>query len=94
MPSNMVENEEDEKKWEKAKEKAKEQGHGDDYGYIVSIYKNMCPDGISDNKLPDHCGSKKGSKRDLFDRLVKVGNANPELRNNITPILHHLKSER
>lgn len=70
MPSNLVDSEEDEEKWEKAKEKAEEQGHGDDYPYIVSIYKNMCPDGISSDNLPDHCSSNKEStkRRSIMDR--------------------------
>lgn len=32
---------EDEDKWEKAKELAKKQGKGDNYAYIVGIYKKM-----------------------------------------------------
>jgi hypothetical protein len=28
--------------------------------------------------------------KDLFNNLVKIGNQNPELRDNISPILHHL----
>lgn len=35
---------EDEHKWEKAKEVAKEQGHGEDYAYIMGVYKKMKPD--------------------------------------------------
>lgn len=30
--------------------------------------------------------------KDLFDNLVKIGNKNPDLRDNISPILHHLKT--
>jgi len=35
---------EDEKKWSKAKEIAKEKGEGDNYAYIMGIYKKMKPD--------------------------------------------------
>lgn len=31
---------------------------------------------------------------DLFDDLVKLGNSRPNLRDNIAPILHHLKQKR
>lgn len=46
MPSNVVDSEKDEEKWEKAKKQAKKQGKGDDYEYIMGIYKKMDPDGI------------------------------------------------
>lgn len=38
MPVSWVE---DEDKWEKAKEIARKEGRGDDYAYIVGIYKRM-----------------------------------------------------
>lgn len=34
----------DEEKWAKAKSIAKEKGRGDDWGYIMGIYKRMKPD--------------------------------------------------
>ncbi len=34
----------DEQKWKKAKELAAQQGHKENYGYIMSIYKKMNPD--------------------------------------------------
>lgn len=46
MPENVVDSKKDHEKWEKAKEQAKKQGKGDDYGYIMTIYKKMDPDGI------------------------------------------------
>lgn len=46
MPSSVVDSKEDEEKWKKAKEQAKKQGKGDDYEYIMGIYKKMNPDGI------------------------------------------------
>lgn len=34
--------------------------------------------------------TKEMSDRDLFDELVKLGNRNPGLRDNIAPVLHYL----
>jgi hypothetical protein len=31
--------------------------------------------------------------KDLFNNLVKIGNQNPELRDDVAPILHHLKDQ-
>lgn len=41
MPVGIVETKADEKKWKRAKKLAAKQGHGEDYGYITSIYKNL-----------------------------------------------------
>lgn len=95
MPSNVVETEEDEEKWEKAKEKAKEQGHGEDYAYIMSIYKNMCPEGVGDDSLPDHCSRIAAvdpeDMRDLYKDLLRLGSMNPPLRPKIYPLLAYLE---
>lgn len=32
--------------------------------------------------------------KDLFDRLVKIGNNNPDLRDDIAPVLHHSNSDK
>lgn len=41
MPSNVVKNPEDEKKWNRAKAKAAEEGHAKDWPYIMSIFESM-----------------------------------------------------
>lgn len=40
----------DEEKWSKAKGIAKEKGRGDDYAYIMGIYKRMKPDYFKDKE--------------------------------------------
>lgn len=95
MPSNVVDTKEDEKKWEKAKEKAKEQGHGDDHGYIMSIYKNMCPSGVDDSKLPDHCSDKSSSKCASLRRdLIKLGEKRPDLRDHLSVVIEGIEKWR
>ena len=99
MPSNVVKTEEDEEKWEKAKEKAEEQGQGDNYAYIMSIYKNMCPSGVEDSNLPDHCSSlntrhaaiNPDNMRDLYKDLLRLGSMQPPLRPKIYPLLAYLE---
>lgn len=44
MPANVVRTPAEEKKWEKAKELAAEQGHGEEYDYIMGIFKKMNPE--------------------------------------------------
>lgn len=44
MPSNVVKNKEDEKKWEKAKQIAEDAGQKENYAYIMGIYKKMKPE--------------------------------------------------
>lgn len=92
MPSNVVDNKEDEDKWEEAEQQAEDEGHGDDHAYIMSIYKDMCPDGISDNELPDHCGSKTSSR--LHDRLIRLGSHHPDLQPHLDPILDRLSRSK
>lgn len=55
MPTNVVKTQKDEEKWQKAKKIAAKQGHQNDYGYIMSIYKKMNPDYEfkNENKLLD-----------------------------------------
>ena len=43
MPSNVVKTPADEKKWEKAKALAAESGKGENYAYIMGIYKRINP---------------------------------------------------
>jgi len=44
MPVNVVDSKRDEEKWEKATEIAKKSGQGENYAYIMGIYKKMKPD--------------------------------------------------
>jgi len=46
MPTNVVKTQADEEKWQKAKAIASSSGEGDNYAYIMGIYKRMNPDGI------------------------------------------------
>lgn len=36
-------------------------------------------------------GIKESSRRNLFNHLVKLGNNNPKLQEDISPVLHHLQ---
>jgi hypothetical protein len=43
VPTNVVHSSRDEAKWSRAKAQAEKQGKGENYAYIMSIYKNMGP---------------------------------------------------
>ena len=43
MPSSVVHNYDDEKKWKKARQIAEERGYKDNYAYIMGLYKRMKP---------------------------------------------------
>lgn len=47
MPANVVKTPAEEKKWDKAKELAEKAGKGDNYAYIMGIFKKMNPDRFS-----------------------------------------------
>lgn len=88
MPSNVVDNPEDEKKWKRAKKRAKEQyddvesGSDEFYERVMGIYKNMNPDGIDKESSIDRLQQKldkfSGPRNDLNkiarqNRIEKIG---------------------
>ena len=44
MPISVVKTQRDEEKWDRAKEIASKAGQGENYAYIMGIYKRMKPD--------------------------------------------------
>jgi hypothetical protein len=65
MPVSVVKTKEDEKAWKKAKKQAEKQGQGDNYAYIMSIYKNMTGYEAEDSK------KKKKKESKLISYLHK-----------------------
>jgi len=71
----------DEEKWKLAKERAEEQGHGEDYEYIVGIYKRMARTGEFKPKFSKERAKKKqtvdewkGGKKDWKKTVKKSFN--------------------
>jgi hypothetical protein len=74
----------DEEKWQKAKEVAQDQGKGENYAYIMGIYKKMDPDYFK--SAADHVVKRwlfaKDPLRDLFiQQVYPNGIENPDVRN-------------
>lgn len=65
MPANVVKSERDEKLWNKAKKKAKEQGKGEDYAYIMGIYKKMKGDNSDNGDSEKEAAFRRGYYRAL-----------------------------
>lgn len=81
MPSNVVKTKRDEYKWEKAKDLAEDAGHDENYAYIMGIYKRMKPDYQFKNK------ASFAMDRGIRQHLIRLGNAQPQLRPHIRKVL-------
>lgn len=90
MPNNVVDSPKEEKLWERAKEQAKNQGKGENYAYIMSIYKSMNPDrfksasGLVDDLLQTATRHPKHARSLVAIMLEASGWVPGELRDTMT----------
>ena len=76
MPTSVVKTKKDEEAWKSAKKQAKEQGQGENYAYIMSIYKSMTGYEAGDVKKNK---KKKESLANYLQKKLTINSKEAEL---------------